>query len=215
MSTCGVTVSSSAVPTAIDIIESIDARVLRRRRTVRYSLWALVVLMAGSSFCSHQKAPVGALPLDGERVTVTHVVDGDTINVRTSSSADKVRVRLRGIDAPEMNPLAHWGQESTRYLKKRIESREVVLKFDPPQTHDRFGRLLAFVYVNESECINLSLVRDGQAYADRRFGSFMRSQIEQAETQARTKKTGLWADVKFEDQPAWRQAWLSKRMNKD
>jgi micrococcal nuclease len=177
----------------------------------RRALWLIVILMAGSSYCSHRKAPVDALSLDGQRVRVTRVIDGDTIDVRSPSSDDIIRVRLRGIDAPEIHPPAHWGTQATQYLKQRIEMHDVVLKCDPPQTHDRYGRLLAFVYVNAGECINLSLVRDGHAYADRRFNSFMRSQIEQAETSARTKKTGLWADVTLPDQPAWRQAWLSNR----
>lgn len=142
------------------------------------------------------------------RVYVERVIDGDTIVIRTDSGHQ--RVRLRGIDAPEIDPPAFWGENAKRYLEARIGKRPIILKFDPPQTHDSDGRLLAFVYVNDTECVNLSLVRDGQAFADRRYDSYLRSQLEQAETQARKKGTGLWKSITDSQQPAWRREWIAR-----
>ena len=198
----------TALPPIDPVADDPVARALRGRRWMRRSAVAVVVLFGCASCWSHRVAPSDASALDGKRVSVERVIDGDTIIVKTD--AGRERVRLRGVDAPELDPPAYWSDESRRYLQTRIGDRPVVIKFELPQTHDRYGRLLAFVYVGDGECVNLSLVRDGQAYADRRFDSFMRSQLEQAETQARKKQTGLWKSVTDEQQPKWRQEWLAR-----
>jgi endonuclease YncB( thermonuclease family) len=68
--------------------------------------------------------------------------------------------------------------------------------------------------VSDNENLNLSLVHDGQAYADRRFPHTLRPQFEQEENDARTKKRGLWNEVRDDQQPEWRQRWLSELTGK-
>ena len=61
---------------------------------------------------------------------------------------------------------------------------------------------------------DLDIVRDGQAYADRRFRHTLRPQFELAEGDARKHARGLWKDVKEEQMPPWRQRWLAERASK-
>lgn len=168
----------------------------------------LLLLVVGASYLSHRASASDASSLDGQSVFVDRVIDGDTLVVRADRSV--YRLRLRGIDAPNIEPPSHWCENAKRYLEARVGGKPVVLKFDPPQTHDTDGNLLGFAYVNDGECINLSLVRDGQAYADRRSDCFLRSQLEQAETRARQKQTGLWKAIRDDQQPGWRREWLAR-----
>jgi endonuclease YncB( thermonuclease family) len=148
---------------------------------------------------------------DKKRLLVTRVADGDTIIVR--STAGETRVRLLGVDAPELrrengSHPDHWADRAAAYTRGRAEGKFVTLQLDPPQTRDTYDRLLAYVYLSDTDCLNMDLVRDGQAYADRRFKHSFRPQYEMAENEARKKQRGLWRDVTVEQMPAWRREWL-------
>lgn len=153
---------------------------------------------------------------DHKSFAVTRVVDGDTVDVESSDGAFKTRVRLLGIDAPEMTDPstghpAHWADRATGYLRGRLTGRSVTLRLEPIETRDKYGRLLAYIYLTDGDCINLDLVRDGQAYADRRFSHSWRPQYEQAENEARKKQRGLWKDLTELEMPPWRRVWLHER----
>lgn len=149
---------------------------------------------------------------DQKPAMVTSVIDGDTVRIRRGPADDEVPVRLLGIDAPEMNyrtdsPPEHFAQQATQYLRSRVEGRSVILKLEPLETRDRYDRLLAYLYPTPNENLNLTMVRDGQVYADRRFNHTYRAQFEQAENEARSAGRGLWKSVRIEQMPAWRQRW--------
>jgi micrococcal nuclease len=152
---------------------------------------------------------------DHQTFTVSTVVDGDTIHIRDQAGAD-TKVRLVGVDAPELSDpstglAAHWAERAMSYLTARANGKNVTLRLEPVQTRDRYGRLLAYIYLTDSDCLNLDLVRDGQAYADRRFKHSYLPQYTQAENEARRKKTGLWKEVTEDQMPPWRRAWLHSR----
>lgn len=154
---------------------------------------------------------------DQNPAMVTQVIDGDTVRIRRGPADDEVTVRLLGIDAAEMNYRGggspeHFAAESTRYLRSRVEGRSVTIKLEPLDTRDRYDRLLAYLY-RDTENLNLSLVRDGQVYADRRFRHTYRSQFEQAETEARRAGRGLWKDVQVEQMPEWRRRWMQRQQS--
>ena len=120
-------------------------------------------------------------------------------------------MRLLGIDAPD--PGEHWHEQSREYARARIEGRRVMLKLDSTETRDEQARLVAFVYFSPGDNINLDMVRNGLAYADRRVSHTHRAEFEQLETQARTKSRGLWRDLTEEQMPRWRQQWLRRHQS--
>src|SRR5215213_8693639 len=65
------------------------------------------------------------------QATVEYVVDGDTINVSPAAIDDITRVRLIGVDTPEVffgqEPC---GPEASAFTKERIEGKQVALEFD-------------------------------------------------------------------------------------
>jgi micrococcal nuclease len=153
---------------------------------------------------------------DHKTFLVSKVVDGDTIHIRADDGSDTA-VRLIGVDAPELvdqstNLPSHWAERAKTYMIARSEGKQVTLRLEPVQTRDRYNRLLAYVYLSDSDCLNLDLIRDGQAYADRRHKHSYLPQYTQLENETRRKKIGLWKEVTEDQMPPWRRAWLhSKR----
>src|SRR5262245_30337210 len=99
--------------------------------------------------------------------TVVHVDDGDTIDVRIAERVE--RVRYIGVDAPE---IAHeprgrrpgrfgapGGRDAARLNAALVAHRVVRLELDV-KPRDRYGRLLAYVWSDET-MINAELLRRG------------------------------------------------------
>ncbi len=123
--------------------------------------------------------------------SVTKVIDGDTIRLE-----DNQLVRLIGIDAPESNhpeiPVQRFSVESKQFLENLIEKFPVRLEFESgaPQK-DKYGRLLAYVYVGKT-LVNAEIVKRGYAYALTRFPFKRMNEFIVYEEEARQKHYGLW-----------------------
>lgn len=189
---------------------------LGRRRLSGPGMVLGLLVLAGSMVWSHWHARPDPAPADAQGNThVDRVIDGDTIVV-SGNGLTNAHLRLLGVDAPEVKHVgldhdAYFGPQARQYLTDKLTGRTVILKFDPSQKFDRYQRILAYVYLSDTDCANLDLVRDGYAYVDRRFKTMLQSQFDQLETQARAKRVGLWAGVKESEMPEWRQKWLAKK----
>lgn len=126
-------------------------------------------------------------------ITVTKVVDGDTIELSTGET-----VRYIGIDTPETvdpkRPVGCYGKEASNKNKELVLGKAVTLEKDVSET-DKYGRLLRYVYV-DSLFVNDYLVRQGFAKAssyppDVKY----QDQFRQAEQEARENNRGLWSDA--------------------
>lgn len=128
-------------------------------------------------------APVGFL-----RAQVVSVHDGYTITVLID--ARKEKVRLTGIDAPELDQ-APWGKQSREALKDLVEGKMVRLEMDIA-VRDQNRRLLAYVYVGDM-FVNLELVRQGQAVVYTVPPNVAHvNEYRQAQTEAREAGRGVW-----------------------
>jgi micrococcal nuclease len=96
--------------------------------------------------------------------TVVRVVDGDTVIVRGPGGSTE-DVRLIGIDTPETvdprRPVGCFGPEASAYAKHLLTGRRVLLRYDR-ELHDRYGRLLAYIYLR-GRFVNASLIELGYA----------------------------------------------------
>jgi len=103
-------------------------------------------------------APSGAFTQEG---VVTQVVDGDTLAVRLSNGKQE-RVRLIGVDAAERG--ACFAAQATEHARRLALSRPIVLRGDATQdTRDRYGRLLAYVWIPGGRDLGYQLVARGYA----------------------------------------------------
>jgi micrococcal nuclease len=94
---------------------------------------------------------------DAQYAVVSHVIDGDTFE-----TASGMRVRLIGVDAPELDRTPQRGKRSKRWLRRRIEGREVKLVWGEERTTGPYGRQLCYVYLGDI-FINKRLVDLGLA----------------------------------------------------
>jgi len=105
---------------------------------------------------------------------VTKIVDGDTIDVDIDlgfSISYSQRLRLAGIDTPESRTKDKFektlGLESKEYLKSKFkEAKDIVVKTELPDSSEKYGRILGWVYVNgSSKSVNEQMIEDGYGWS--------------------------------------------------
>lgn len=135
-----------------------------------------------------------ALPAFGaeNRVRVRWVADGDTI-VLTGGE----RVRYAGINAPEV---AHdgetgepYGEEARRFNQKLVLGRWLNLEL-AEEPRDHYGRLLAYVFLEDGTFVNGELVQQGYAHLLRRQSKVRYwERLLNLQRQALKEKRGMWS----------------------
>src|SRR5829696_10135252 len=125
-------------------------------------------------------------------VTVSRVVDGDTIDISPSVDG-RSRVRLIGMDTPEVYfGTQPYGPEASAFAKRELDGKEVKLELDV-QKIDPYGRLLAYVYLPDGRMFNEVLVEKGYAQVAT-FPPNVKYQERflEAQREARGANRGLW-----------------------
>jgi len=136
--------------------------------------------------------------LVGEAYTVTRVVDGDTLVVSLGTSTEKVR--LLGINTPETvdprRPVQCFGKEASARMKSLASGQMVHLETDSTQgERDKYGRILAYVYLNDGQMLNRKMIAEGYAYEYTYLHPYKYQQdFKETLAFARNTKVGLWAD---------------------
>ncbi len=102
---------------------------------------------------------------DSTTVQVVRVIDGDTIQV-CCVFGDQVKVRYIGVDTPEthhpMRGVEPHGMEAAEANRKLVDGKTLRLEFDV-QERNRYGRLLAYLYLEDGTFVNAWLVENGYA----------------------------------------------------
>lgn len=141
-----------------------------------------------------------------ETARVERVIDGDTVVLE-----DGTRVRLIGIDAPEIENRYYghrgdpYGEDAKQVLKQMVEGKEVDLK-DGLEKEDRYQRRLAYLYLPDHSFVNQQLVEVGAAEAYRKFPHAFLSQFIEIESQAKKKKIGMWS-IEKRAPNWWQRLW--------
>ena len=122
----------------------------------------------------------------------TRVVDGDTIIL---SNGEKVR--FIGVDTPETvrpnTPVEYYGKEASAFTKNMVEGKTVRLEYDWEE-RDKYGRLLAYVYLMDDTFLNAEVIKQGYGHAYTRFPFKYLDEFREYEKEAREAKRGLWGD---------------------
>jgi micrococcal nuclease len=126
---------------------------------------------------------------------VSRVIDGDTVRMRLRDGTETVR--YIGVDTPETvkpgEPVQCYGKRASAFNRRLAEGRHVQLRFGR-ERRDRYGRLLAYVYLRGHErSLSATLIAHGYgrvltippntAHA-RSFGRL--------ERRAQQRRLGLW-----------------------
>lgn len=139
-----------------------------------------------------EAAPAGTA---GARAVVTHVVDGDTVEVAIGGATESVR--LIGIDSPEktggLRPAECYGDEASARARQLLPRGSEVRLLRDVEARDRYDRLLAYVFRADGLFVNLDLVEDGYAAAfPYEPNTSFSDELAQAEAGARRLGLGLW-----------------------
>lgn len=116
---------------------------------------------------------------------VIRVSDGDTILIQSGSQ--KIRVRMYGIDAPELKQ--KYGEESKKYLEKRIMDKNVDIKVI---NQDQYGRKVGKVFYKNKD-INLEMIETGNAWFYE-YHAKREKEYRKAFKNAQEQKLGLWKE---------------------
>lgn len=119
---------------------------------------------------------------------VFHVIDGDTLLLRTQAAAPRafVKVRLADIDAPELDQ--PFGTAAKAALARRVENRTVTVVL---VATDDWGRRVGWVRAGGVD-VNRALVNEGLAWAYTRY--HRNPALRAVEQDARRARRGLWRD---------------------
>lgn len=155
-------------------------------------------LLTGAFFVVWLLAPplhaeVCQAPGPGQAVTSRMVIDGDTLEL-----SDQRRVRLIGVDTPEIGRRGEPSQPFAQAAKQRLQQlvRQPGLRLHPgEQQHDRYGRMLGHLYGSDGQNVEAQLLREGLGFALAvPPNSALIDCHLAAEQEARSARRGLWQD---------------------
>ena len=142
---------------------------------------------------------------DFVQALIVRAIDGDTAVVRIDGQ--EKRVRFLGVDTPETvhpnKPVQFYGKEASSFTKESLNGRRVWLEYDSnPQ--DRYGRHLAYIWLNNPKTINESTIRENMFNAKLLLGGYAKvmiikpnrryeTEFSKFQEEARNKKLGVWS----------------------
>jgi micrococcal nuclease len=134
------------------------------------------------------------------------VYDGDTILLENGE-----QVRYLGLDAPEVDHKGgksqFMGREAWKRNRQILSSGQVRLE-QGKESRDRYGRLLAYVFLKNGKMVNEILVQEGMAYVMfKSKGLKYRDCLLESQRKAMKKKVGIWSREIKEGE----KAYLAKR----
>lgn len=124
--------------------------------------------------------------------TCVTVIDGDTIVLDGNEI-----VRLIGIDTPETKDprklVQYYGRGAYEFTKRLVEGKKVRLAYDLNKK-DKYGRTLAYVYLEDGTFLNAEVIKQGYGFAYRYFLFKYFDEFKQYEAEARENGIGLWSE---------------------
>ena len=136
--------------------------------------------------------------------TVVRVVDGDTAVFRLADGTEE-KVRFIGVDTPESTTETEaYGKEASAYTAKALPEGTAVLLEKDAEERDRYGRLLAYVWLTEptalteaelrNKMFNAKLAGDGYAQQmtiqpNSKYAEYFTTFV----AEARNAERGLWS----------------------
>lgn len=129
------------------------------KHSLKISISTVLILLFAFGCIGEKIPPMKEVVLDKSKLTVE---DGDTFVY------DGQRVRMLGIDTPEVDSPYHdgnqdpWGTEASNFLKKKVMAATEIKMIRIPQL-DPYDRMLAYLIL-DGRNVNAEIVAAGHAY---------------------------------------------------
>ena len=169
-----------------------SVRKLTRHHRWTWSVPGIIVVGLLAAFFN----PPDQAITQGDFDVVERVVDGDTLLLQSGE-----RVRLIGVDTPEIKhpkkPVEYFGREASVFTRRIMEGKRVRLEFDQANAvrahKDRYGRTLAYVFLEDGTLLNAEIIKQGYGHAYTQFPFSRMEEFRRLEREAREQRRGLWA----------------------
>ncbi|MBA7615444.1 hypothetical protein ES703_22725 [subsurface metagenome] len=137
-------------------------------------------------------------PPDASKHKVLNIIDGDTIDIETTTGF--LRVRIIGIDTPETvhpgEPVEPGGPEATARARQLLGGKTITIHYDPNPDHGlwgKYGRLLTYLELPDGRDYSLVMIQEGFSkayikYPFSRQAAYLRA--EQKTRQPKNRKRG-------------------------
>lgn len=123
----------------------------------------------------------------------TRVVDGDTFEIENGEL-----VRLLGVDTPELHhsrkKVEYYAGTAYEFVRDRLEGRLVRLVNNhggPEVEREKYGRVIAYAYLEDGTCLNETLIQEGYAFAYTKASFGRKKEFMALEAQAKTRAIGV------------------------
>ena len=147
-----------------------------QRATTILRFRLLIILILSSTFVSYAE--------DDIKGVVTKVIDGNTIEVR--SSDETYKILLHGIDSPD--PGQHYAEQAKTMLEKMLLKKHVMIVM---HGKDRYGNRIGEIRLDDASDPRKELVAEGLAWISEKEPI---QELELLQEQARVKGKGLWGE---------------------
>ncbi len=146
-----------------------------------------------------------SLPIlaNGKVVTLDRCIDGDTARFITSRGSESTR--FLAIDTPETvhptKPEELFGKEASDFTCNQLKNASIIrLEFDEnSDMYDRYDRLLAWVFVDDSLLQEL-IIKEGLGEVAYLYGDYKYTNILfEAEEHAKRNNLNIWSDFQEEE----------------
>lgn len=159
-------------------------------------LGSLAIIVAlGGSFAGYTVYQTNSIPFDDQLHTVKRVIDGDTFVIE-DENGDDIRVRMIGINAPELSDCG--GETAKQALEQKIGNRQIKLRKNIEGIDDN-GRLLRYVLIPADNpklddiLVSQWLLSHGFAYLQNEsYSDMYRDLHRNAENRAESQNLGIW-----------------------
>lgn len=137
-------------------------------------------------------------PITGDQIPVELIrtIDGDTITVNIEGEERNIRYLL--IDTPEIDHKTPentepFARQATNRNDELLRSGQVTIEFDEGDHEDRYGRLLAYIYV-DGKSVQQTLLEEGYARVAYVFEPNTKyiDEFNVAAQKAKDAKLGVW-----------------------
>ncbi len=179
----------------------IDEKILKTRNLYLYIAIGIVIISWFFNMKPTDVINVGLATTTPNTVGVYYKVskisDGDTLHVIIEGNDETIR--LIGINTPEtVDPrrtVECFGKEASDRMKEIAKGKIVRLEYDDSQSlRDTYGRLLAYVYLEDGQMINRKMVAEGYAYEYTYMTPYKyQREFRELQNLAQSAKRGLWA----------------------
>lgn len=136
------------------------------------------------------------------QASVTRILDGDTITAQDDKGRDLGRIRILGMDAPELahdeQPAMCGADDAKDEAARLLEGHKVTLVTDTDQPNrDKYGRLLRYADITKGGStvdITETMIRSGHAPNTSSAGTHDRhDSYAAAQDEAEERSRGLWS----------------------